>query len=164
MTQNRERAVVDTAFGPFAIEAEDQQLLSVRFVGRDAELTNAEEAPSSPVLRQAVRQLDEYFVGSRKRFELPYQLSGTDFQKSVWQAIAAIDFGSQRCYGDIAAQLGNRKLARAVGQAAGRNPLLVVIPCHRLVGSGGKLGGFAAGIGLKKNLLEHERGVVRLGE
>ncbi len=164
MIENSERIVVETAFGPLAVEADDHQLLSVRFIGPDAERTEAAAGPSSPLLAQATRQLEEYFAGSRQRFELAYRLSGTDFQKSVWRAIAAIDFGSQRSYADIGAQLGNRNLARAVGQAAGKNPLLVVIPCHRLVGSGGALGGFAAGVGLKKNLLEHERGVARLGE
>ena len=164
MTQNRERIVVDTVFGPLAIEADDCQLLSLRFVTRDPGRTSAIDEPSSPILAQAVRQLEEYFAGIRQRFELPYKLSGTDFQKGVWRAIAAIDFGSQRSYGEIGAQLGNRNLARAVGQAAGRNPLLIVIPCHRLVGSGGALGGFAAGVGLKKKLLEHEHGVARLGQ
>ena len=163
MTQNSERIVIDTAFGPLVIEADDHHLLSVRFIGRDAERIKVAARPSSSVSAEAARQLEEYFTGSRQRFDLPYRFSGTDFQKSVWRAIAAIDFGRQRSYGKIAAQLGNSNLARAVGQAAGKNQLLVVIPCHRLVGSGGALGGFAAGVDLKKNLLEHERGVARLG-
>lgn len=162
MIEDSERIVIDTTFGPLAIEADDHHLLSVCFIAQGAERKKVHPVPHSKVLTQAVRQLEEYFAGSRQRFELPYRFSGTDFQKRVWRALAAIDFGTKRSYAEIGSQLGNRNLARAVGQAAGKNPLLVVIPCHRLVGSGGALGGFAAGVGLKKNLLEHERGVARL--
>lgn len=162
MTQNIKSIVVDTVFGPLTLEADDHHLRSVQFTAQHAAQKKTHSKPSSPVLEQAVQQLEQYFSGRRQRFELPYVCSGTEFQEKVWRAIAAISFGSQRTYGDVAADLGNVNLARAVGQAAGRNPLLIVIPCHRLVGSGGQLGGFAAGIGLKKTLLEHERGIDRL--
>ncbi len=151
-----ERVVIDSAFGPLIIEGDEHHLFSVRFADgtRQEEMSSAE--CSSPVIAATVKQIGEYAAGSRKRFELPYELSGTDFQKRVWQALTTIDFGEQRTYGEIAADLGNAKSSRAVGQAAGSNPLLIIIPCHRLVGSGGKLGGFAAGIEVKSKLLEHE--------
>ena len=160
MTRQTDSIIIDTRFGPLAIDADDRRLLAVRFNPTGDEQQRAAASPS-PLLEEATRQFSEYFAGSRKRFDLPCRLAGTEFQEKVWQALAAIDFGSQRTYAEIASQLGNGNLARAVGQAAGRNPLLIIIPCHRLVGSGGALGGFAAGIDLKKRLLAHEQGSSR---
>ncbi len=109
-----------------------------------------------PLLARAAAQIDEYLAGSRKSFQLPLSLHGTAFQLSVWQLLAQIPLGTTRSYGELARQLGGIGKARAVGRAAHANPLPLVIPCHRLVGAGGDLTGFAGGLDLKKKLLRHE--------
>lgn len=109
-----------------------------------------------PVLQQARRELDEYAAGKRKRFGVPFELEGTHFQCEVWKALFEIPFGEVRTYGEVARALGRPEAARAVGAAAGRNPLPVIIPCHRLIGAGGSLTGFSAGIEVKRQLLELE--------
>ncbi len=159
MNKTAERVVIDSTFGPLMIEGDDDHLFSIQFVDGSKYEISSQPHPSSPVIAAAVKQISEYAAGERKRFDLPYKLSGTEFQKRVWQELAAIDFGERRSYGEIAGNLGNVNRARAVGRAAGRNPLLIIIPCHRLVGSGGRLGGFSAGVDLKRRLLEHEKTV-----
>ncbi len=109
-----------------------------------------------PLLARAAAQIDEYLAGNRKNFQLPLSLHGTAFQLSVWRLLAQIPFGTTRSYGELARQLGGIGKARAVGGAAHANPLPLVIPCHRLVGAGGSLTGFAGGLALKKKLLRHE--------
>lgn len=104
-------------------------------------------------------QLDEYFAGTRTRFELPLDLRGTEFQRRAWLALAEIPYGESRTYAEQARLL--RTGARAVGGANARNPLPIVIPCHRLVGTDGGLTGFGGGLELKRRLLEHERAVAR---
>lgn len=110
----------------------------------------------SPLLDQAARQLAEYFAGTRRRFTIPLAADGTEFQRRVWQALAAIPYGERRTYGAIAAAIGRPRASRAVGLACGRNPLLIFIPCHRVVGAGGSLGGFSAGLDAKAHLLTLE--------
>jgi methylated-DNA-[protein]-cysteine S-methyltransferase len=109
-----------------------------------------------PVLCETERQLEEYFQGKRKSFSLALDMRGTQFQNAVWEALLAIPFGETRSYGQLAKQLGNPKATRAVGAANGRNPISIVVPCHRVVGSSGKLTGFAGGLGAKAYLLEFE--------
>lgn len=116
---------------------------------------------ASPVLEEACRQLDDYFAGRRTTFELPLDLSGTEFQQAAWRALAAIPFGETRSYAQQAARLGRPAAFRAVGAANGRNPVSIVLPCHRVVGSDGSLTGFAGGIETKRWLLEHEQRVCR---
>jgi len=155
------RLVTEYAFVPLVIEADESHLL---YVGVADHLTNEEPAltgAASPVIAETVKQLDQYAAGTRLQFDLPYHLIGTDFQKKVWQALTTIDFGERCRYGELAGAIGCPGGARAVGQAAGRNPLLIVIPCHRLVGSRGRLGGFAAGVGLKSRLLMHEKALTQ---
>jgi methylated-DNA-[protein]-cysteine S-methyltransferase len=120
-------------------------------------LGDVAEDESHPVLLAAEAQLREYFAGSRTRFELPLDFRGTDFQKSVWAELLAIPFGETRSYGEIAARLGRPTASRAVGAANGRNPISIVAPCHRVIGSTGKLTGFAGGLEAKEYLLSHER-------
>jgi methylated-DNA-[protein]-cysteine S-methyltransferase len=110
-----------------------------------------------PVLVLACRQLAEYFAGTRQRFDLPLEFSGTEFQKSVWNALLEIPFGETRSYAAIAARIGNVKAVRAVGAANGRNPLSIVAPCHRVIGATGGLTGFAGGLQVKQQLLSLER-------
>lgn len=113
--------------------------------------TNAEQ-----LLDQAAKQLSEYFGGRRRLFELPLCATGTTFQHSVWQALQAIPYGEVRSYRDIAISLGKDNAVRAVGAANGRNPLPIIVPCHRVIGSNGSLTGFAGGLKAKKLLLELE--------
>jgi methylated-DNA-[protein]-cysteine S-methyltransferase len=115
------------------------------------------EQPQHPVLRQAVAQLEEYFGGSRTRFELPLDLQGgTAFQQSVWQALLAIPRGGTTSYGVISHRIGQPAAVRAVGAAVGRNPLSIVVPCHRVLGADGSLTGYAGGLDRKSALLQLE--------
>jgi methylated-DNA-[protein]-cysteine S-methyltransferase len=109
----------------------------------------------------AARQLEEYFAGERTAFELPLRLGGTPFQHEVWRALTGIPFGETRTYGAIAAGLGRPSAARAVGAANGQNPFCIVVPCHRLIGSGGTLVDYAAGVEVKRWLLDHEARVAK---
>ncbi|GAO79688.1 MULTISPECIES: methylated-DNA--[protein]-cysteine S-methyltransferase [unclassified Sphingopyxis] len=115
------------------------------------------EKAGHPVLVETERQLAEYFAGERRAFDVPLSFAGTDFQKRVWAALLAIPFGETRSYGEIADQLGNPGASRAVGAANGRNPISIIAPCHRVVGSNGKLTGFAGGLEAKAYLLDLER-------
>ncbi|MBS0479177.1 MAG: methylated-DNA--[protein]-cysteine S-methyltransferase, partial [Proteobacteria bacterium] len=115
------------------------------------------EQPDHPVLAEARRQLDEYFAGTRTRFDLPLDFLGTDFQKKVWAALLTIPAGETRSYAEIAAQIGRPAACRAVGAANGKNPISIVAPCHRVIGSDGSLTGFAGGLEGKKFLLELEQ-------
>lgn len=109
-----------------------------------------------PVLAQATRQLDEYFSGERTVFDLPLDPAGTEFQLLAWEALRTIPFGSTLSYAEQAGRMGDRRKARAVGAANGRNPISIVVPCHRVVGSSGSLTGFAGGLEAKRWLLQHE--------
>ncbi len=115
------------------------------------------EKADHPVLIETERQLREYFAGERRTFDVPLSFAGTEFQKRVWAALLDIPFGETRSYGEIADQLGNPGASRAVGAANGRNPISIIAPCHRVVGSTGKLTGFAGGLAAKAFLLELER-------
>lgn len=115
-------------------------------------------AEKTDVLIEAERQLREYFNGERKEFQLPLAPEGTAFQQKVWKALQTIPYGETRSYKEIAAQTGNEKACRAVGMANHRNPIGIMIPCHRVIGSGGKLVGYAGGLDKKKFLLELENG------
>lgn len=110
-----------------------------------------------PVLAETERQLGEYFGGKRRTFDVPLSFSGSDFQKRVWGALLTIPFGETRSYGEIARQVGKPSASRAVGAANGRNPISIIAPCHRVVGSTGKLTGFAGGLEAKKYLLDLEQ-------
>lgn len=108
------------------------------------------------VANQAMRELDEYFTGCRKSFDVPVQLVGTEFQLSVWRALCEIPYGATATYLEIADKIGNRKGVRAVAQAIGSNPIAVIVPCHRVIGTDGSLVGFAGGLEAKKFLLQLE--------
>ena len=109
------------------------------------------------LILQCKMQLDEYFRGERKTFDLPLAPKGTDFQKKVWNALQKIPYGETKTYGEIAAAVGNPKAARAVGMANNKNPIGIIIPCHRVVGANGKLVGYAGGMDKKEWLLQLER-------
>ena len=114
------------------------------------------EAPDNPILVRAAQQLEEYFAGTRHRFELELDFAGTEFQKKVWQALLTIPFGQTRSYSQIAEQIGHPSAVRAVGAANGKNPISIVAPCHRVIGASGKLTGFAGGLAAKERLLTLE--------
>lgn len=109
-----------------------------------------------PVLRDTEKQLNEYFAGARRRFDLPLDFQGTEFQKQVWQALLDIPYGETRSYGQIAQSIGNPKSVRAVGAANGKNPISIIAPCHRVIGASGALTGFAGGLEAKALLLSLE--------
>jgi len=111
-----------------------------------------------PVLAAAAVQLAEDFAGDRREFDLPLDPVGTEFQLAAWAALRTIPYGTTISYGEQAARMGDRRKARAVGAANGRNPLSIVVPCHRVVGASGSLTGFAGGVATKAWLLDHERG------
>ena len=116
------------------------------------------EVDDSPALLKAERQLNEYFAGTRDRFDLELDFEGTEFQKKVWAALLTIPFGETRSYSQIAMQIGSPKAVRAVGAANGRNPISIVAPCHRVIGASGRLTGFAGGLEAKQYLLTLEDG------
>lgn len=113
--------------------------------------------PDHPILIQTKQQLKEYFAGQRSSFSLPLHFTGTDFQKKVWHALLTIPFGETRSYSQIAQQIGAPKAMRAVGAANGKNPISIIAPCHRVIGSTGKLTGFAGGLKAKAYLLGIEK-------
>ncbi|PKH77019.1 cysteine methyltransferase [Pseudomonas sp. Choline-02u-1] len=116
------------------------------------------EAPDSAILLRTARQLEEYFAGTRNRFDLELDFVGSEFQKKVWAALLTIPFGETRTYSQIALQIGHPAAVRAVGAANGRNPISIVAPCHRVIGASGKLTGFAGGLEAKERLLILEGG------
>ena len=115
------------------------------------------EAKETTLIKETAKQLNEYFSGKRRSFDLPLCLSGTPFQKSVWTALQTIPYGETRSYGQIAMQIGNPKAARAVGMANNRNPVSVIVPCHRVIGADGSLTGYGGGLHIKRCLLELEQ-------
>ena len=145
--------------------ASDVGLRQVLWEGEHTEaidLSEVESCDDDPILRQARTQLEEYFAGERREFDLPYDLRGTPFQCKVWRGLAEIPYGQTSTYGEQAAWLGDPNLARAVGAANGRNPLSIVLPCQRVIGSNGSLVGFAGGLQTKRLLLDHEQGITTL--
>ncbi|MCB9895042.1 MAG: methylated-DNA--[protein]-cysteine S-methyltransferase [Planctomycetes bacterium] len=117
------------------------------------------EVHEHQVLQRARKQLEEYFAGARTSFDLPLAAQGTDFQRNVWKRLCEIPYGRTASYGELAARIGNPKASRAVGAANGRNPIAVIVPCHRVIGADGSLTGFGGGLERKQWLLEHERNV-----
>jgi len=118
--------------------------------------TNRKE---TALIRKAYEELSEYLRGIRKKFSVPLNPRGTAFQRKVWSALQTIPYGETRSYGQIAAQVGNPKACRAVGMANNRNPIMIIIPCHRVIGADGSLIGYGGGLDLKEYLLNLERGV-----
>jgi methylated-DNA-[protein]-cysteine S-methyltransferase len=152
-------AVVDSPIGPLGLVASDTGLRAVRFDGRRTRPDGA-----SRVLADAARQLAAYFDGELELFDLPLDLHGTEFQRRCWLALATIPYGRTVSYGEQARRLGlGPDAARAVGAANGRNPLPIVLPCHRVIGADGSLTGFGGGLPTKRFLLEHEGALLPLG-
>ena len=144
-------ATYSSPFGPVQIGHREGRIVSIR--------CGSSAAPHMPseVSELANLQLQEYFAGKRTAFDLPLELEGTSFQLAVWKAMLEIPYGETRTYGQLAAAIGRPAASRAVGQAANRNPIWIVIPCHRIVGSNHSLTGYAGGLSMKRSLLELEK-------
>ena len=146
----------DFSFGKFAV-AEDGSGITDICLATDS-LTGILNTCETPLLRQAKQQLNEYFGGLLVRFSLPLSLRGTKFQLSVWSALQNIPYGATQSYKQVAAATGSPQASRAVGMANHRNPVMIVIPCHRVIGANGSLGGYSGGLALKEKLLALEAG------
>jgi methylated-DNA-[protein]-cysteine S-methyltransferase len=152
---------MDSPVGELRLIAGENGLRAILWGAEDAEriasIDDELVEGTTPVLDEAISQLEEYFAGTRREFDLPLDPAGTEFQQSAWMVLRTIPYGQTISYGQQAEQLGDSNKARAVGAANGKNPLSIVVPCHRVVGSNGHLTGFAAGIDVKSWLLDHER-------
>lgn len=146
--------------GVLEIIGTEEAISSIMFAEQDIVVHSLTEVTPA-VLKDCYVQMDEYFKGKRREFSFPYTSIGTDFQKSVWNALTTVPYGETGTYKDIAIAIGNEKAIRAVGSANGKNKLSIVIPCHRIIGTNGKLTGYAGGLWRKEWLLEHEKGINR---
>ena len=146
---------LDSPIGQLRLVSDGQHITAIEFEGMHHTDQRDTEQKDGP-LEECARQLGEYFNGTRRDFDLPLAPGGTEFQNAVWDALREIPYGALRSYRDVAESLANPKAVRAVGAANGRNPIPIVVPCHRVVGSDGALTGFAGGLAAKKKLLELE--------
>jgi len=152
--------MMESPVGKLKLVASDRGLTAILWEKDDpsrVRLSEMIEDRQHPVLVETEQQLGEYFTGKRKTFTVPLDLRGTRFQQNVWEALCSIPFGETRSYGQLAEQLGNPRATRAVGAANGRNPISIIVPCHRVIGSSGKLTGFAGGLETKACLLKLEQ-------
>lgn len=152
------RVLMDSPIGHILIVTDSQFLTEVKF----PESITKEEAESAketdcPVALETIRQLKEYFQQQRTEFDLPLKADGTEFQMAVWKQLRKIPFGETWCYGDLAKAVGNPKASRAVGAANGKNPIPIIIPCHRVIGKNNRLTGFGGGLNAKLALLRLEK-------
>lgn len=152
---------MESPIGVLTLVEKEQTLKEIRFGG---EIHQGEEERETPFLGNAAGELREYFQGTRREFSISMAPEGTEFQKKVWKALTAIPYGETRSYGEIARIVGNDKASRAVGMANHKNPIPILIPCHRVIGKNGKLTGYAGGLDKKTALLELERSVLQSGK
>ena len=146
--------IYESPVGALTILAGENGIQAIKF-GKDEKVKSTGKA--SEMTRRAVKELEEYFQGKRKEFTVPCVPEGTDFQKRVWEALTRIPYGVTRTYKEIAVEIGNSRASRAVGMANHKNPVPIIIPCHRVIGSDGRLTGYAGGLGVKEFLLNLER-------
>lgn len=146
--------------GIVEIVGTEEVVSSIMFIEGD-EVSNTVNSETPQVLVDCFTQLDEYFKGERHVFSFPYNFEGTEFQKKVWNALATIPYAETGSYKDIATAIKNEKAVRAVGTANGKNRLSIIIPCHRIIGSNGRLTGYAGGLWRKEWLLQHEKSFKR---
>ncbi|WP_288401151.1 methylated-DNA--[protein]-cysteine S-methyltransferase [uncultured Acinetobacter sp.] len=151
---------MDSPVGALKLVAHDHALVAVMWDNEDhkrVRLAELIEDRQHPMLHKVKQQLEQYFAGQRQQFDLPLDFQGTTFQQQVWQTLLTIPYGETRSYKEIAVQLGNEKAVRAVGAANGKNPISIIAPCHRVIGSSGALVGFAGGLDKKQILLSLEQ-------
>ena len=148
----------NSPIGILEIKEENGYIIGVRLLTEKEEIAKAEfQSPATSLLQEAHTQITEYFAGERTSFNLPIAYPhGTPFQHSVWNALRDIPYGETRSYEDIAVAIGNPKAVRAIGQANTRNPILLLVPCHRVINKNGTIGGFGCGVAVKKQLLQWE--------
>lgn len=151
-----EHIYYQSPIGTLFLESNGTGLTALRFAENEA-VSNA--IPQSPLLQEACRQLDAYFAGARQTFDIPLALEGTGFRQKVWQALATIPYGATASYRQVAENIGNAKAVRAIGNANHHNPVSIIVPCHRVIGKGGKMVGYAGGVWRKEWLLAHEQKV-----
>ncbi|WP_445330198.1 methylated-DNA--[protein]-cysteine S-methyltransferase [Tepidibacter sp. Z1-5] len=142
-----------TPMGTLKIASSEEYILEITHVKEEEK--SSEYIPQ--ILKDAITQLNEYFEGKRKEFDLKIDLKGTEFQKNVWKELTNIKYGETKSYKDVAIKIGNEKAVRAVGMTNSKNPISIVVPCHRVIGSNKKLTGYAGGLDRKKWLLDHEK-------
>jgi methylated-DNA-[protein]-cysteine S-methyltransferase len=149
---------MDSPLGRLELLSLDGKVVGIEIERRGRLTHDGEPASSSPVLDKARKQIDEYFAGKRKSFQIPVSLSGTEFQRSVWSAVTDIPFGKVLSYGEVGHETGRPTAGRAVGGAVGANPVPIIIPCHRVLASDGRITGYSGGNGIETKawLLDHE--------
>ena len=147
-------AYYQTEIGTIGIAATEEAITHVLFPG--SQPPEGAVKGETPLIKRAIEQLEEYLNGKRKSFDLPLSFSGTPFQEMVWNALLTIPYGETRTYSEIAHQIGRHKAFRAVGMANNKNPLSIFIPCHRVIGTGGKMVGYGGGVHIKEHLLKLE--------
>lgn len=152
----------DTPVGPLTLQSNGEALTGVEF-DRPKHPLAPRPRGEDRVLAQARRELDRYFAGKLKLFSTPLAPAGTPFQQRVWMALRKIPYGATRTYGQQAVAIGSPKAFRAVGLANGKNPISIIVPCHRVIGADGSLTGFGGGVGRKQFLLDLEQGALALG-
>jgi methylated-DNA-[protein]-cysteine S-methyltransferase len=145
------KAYYESPIGIIEVSGSEEGIISIIFVDN---IIDENEYPES--IKECIDQLDEYFQGKRKNFEIKLIVEGTDFQKKVWRELTSIPYGKTASYKDIAREIGNEKAVRAVGSTNGKNPVSIIVPCHRVIGANGKLTGYAGGLWRKEWLLQHE--------
>lgn len=155
--------IIDSPVGPLRLVADEAGLRRLEFrEGRAFDAPPDDWQEDARALGPVARQLQEYFAGKRKVFDLALEPEGTPFQRRVWERLLEIPYGETISYGTLARRVGNSNASRAVGLANGRNPIAIIIPCHRVIGSNGMLTGYGGGLPIKRKLLELERGQIRL--
>lgn len=147
---------VDFKLGKIGIIEENGKIVKILFINENNKNMECFIEKDTNLLLEAKKQLEEYFEGKRREFDLPIKQEGTDFQKKVWKALCEIPYGETRTYKEVAKMVGNEKASRAVGMANNKNNILIIVPCHRVIGSNGKLVGYALGLDVKKYLLDLE--------
>lgn len=147
------RLVFKSPIGNILIEGTNKVISSINFYDKKDEIRQS----PTPLLKICANQLQEYFTGKRKKFSLPVQQTGTDFQQRVWSELIEIPFGHLDSYEEIAIKIKDKKLVRAIGNAVGRNNISIIVPCHRVIGKGGDMTGYGGGLWRKQWLIEHEQ-------
>ncbi len=150
---SKDSLYINTPLGFLLAVADDYGLISLEFTDEQ----NTVQSSSNPFLEQAKAELTDYFAGSRKVFTVPFTLSGTEFQQHAWRALQTIPYGQTKSYQEQSELIGNPKAVRAIGLANGKNPISIIVPCHRVIGKNGTLTGYGGGLWRKKWLLEHEK-------
>lgn len=145
-----------TKIGTLIIVENENRISKIEIVKTNIEYPKGKKVETL-LIKKAYKQISEYLDGKRKEFTLPLLIKGTKFQEKVWKALLQIPYGETRTYGEIAKQIGNEKASRAVGGASHNNPIMIVVPCHRVIGSNKKIVGYAGGIEVKENLLKLEQ-------